>query len=468
MNRLRSIGKSVGGVAVLLIGTGFLGGCDAKKELLSPQQPQVIDPTSVNSPTAADAVYVGALGRWSAAINGGNTSNTDALWGFEALFTDEVRSGDTFSQRNDADQRNTQSNDTVLLPIYNNTQQARGRARDAINALLTYDKTPAGTTHVGEMYLQMGYLEISLNEAFCNGVPLGETVDGVPQYTAQLTNADGFKTAIARFDTALTYLTATDAATVAVKNAVLIAKGRAQVNLGDFAGAATTVASVPTSYQYNFTYTQTTQDNEWWIMQPSVKRYNAGDSVDVAGRIFNAIPFARLGDPRVSVTDTKSKAEDNASNFLLVNNWGRDDPIPPLHGIDARLIEAEARLQANDIPGMMAILNNLRTNPQTIGAFKIPAMAALPTPADNTAATDLFFREKALWQYERGYRMEDLRRLVRQYKRAQDTVFPTGNFTRNGSPSGTFGSEVAFPLPDVGIGSEISNPNFKGCLDKNA
>src|SRR3569833_3203613 len=254
MNRRRSIGTA------LLVGTGLLGACNPKEELLSPQQPQVIDPGSVTSQTAADAVYVGALGRWSAAINGGNTSNTDALRGFEALFTDEVRSGDTFSQRNDADQRNTQSNDTVLLPIYNATQQARGRARDAINALLTYDKTPTGVTHVGEMYQQMGYLETALNEAFCNGVPLGETVNGVPQYTAQLTNADGFKTAIARFDTALTYLTATDAATIAVKNAVLIAKGRAQVNVGDFAGAATTVAGVPTSYQYNFTYTQTTQD----------------------------------------------------------------------------------------------------------------------------------------------------------------------------------------------------------------
>jgi hypothetical protein len=396
-------------------------------------------------------------------MNGGG-GNTEALWNWEALFTDEVRSSDTFSQRNDADQRNLQTNDGVLTPIYNNAQQARGRARDAINSLLAFNDTDVGKQHVGEMYLMMGYIEMAMSQVFCNGIPFGETVDGQPKYTQPLPIADGFKLAITRLDSALIYLTGTDAGTQNIVNAVKVAKGRAQVDLADFAGAAATVASVPTNFQYNFDYSQTTFDNEWWVMGPSVKRYTAGDSIDVAGPILNAIPFTRLGDPRVSITDTKTQAEDNTSNFYQVNNWGRDDPIPPLSGIDARLIEAEAKLQANDIPGMMTILNALRTSPQVIGVFKVAAMAALPAPADKTAATDLFFREKALWQYERGYRMDDLRRLVRQYGRSQDKVFPSGNFTRNGTPSGVFGSQVAFPVPDA----EINNPNFHGCLDTKA
>jgi hypothetical protein len=443
----------------------LLAGCmnNLKDELLSPQQPGVIDPSSVANLTAADALYTGALGRWKNSMNG-NGGNTESIWNWEALFTDEVRSADTFSQRNDADQRNLQTNDGVLTPIYQNAQQARGRARDAITALLLYDTTPAGKQHTGEMYLQMGYIEMELSQAFCNGIPFGETVAGVPQYTAPLTDADGFKLAITRLDSAVLYLTGTDVGTSNIKNAVLVTKGRAQVSLGDFAGAAATVASVPTSFQYTFDYSQTTFDNEWWVMGPSVKRYNPGDSVDVAGPILNAIPFTRLNDPRVSVTDTKTKAEDNTTNFFQVNNWGRDDPIPLASGIDARLIEAEAKLQANDIAGMMTILNALRTTAQTIGVFKVAAMAALPTPADKTSATDLFFREKALWQYERGFRMDDLRRLVRQYGRTQDKVFPTGNFTRNGVPSGVFGTQVAFPVPD----NEKSNPNFTGCIDTKA
>jgi starch-binding outer membrane protein, SusD/RagB family len=446
-----------------LVGAVVLGACNAKEALLSPEQPQVISPSSVANATAADALYAGALDRWKNAMNG-NGGNTEALWNWEALFTDELRSADTFSQRNDADQRNTQSNDGVLTPIYNNAQQARGRARDAINALLEFDTAPTGKQHVGEMYLQMGYIEMEMSEAFCNGIPFGETVNGQPVYTPGITSVAGAKLAITRFDSALTFLTGSDDATKNIKNAVLVSKGRAQVDAGDFAGAAATVASVPANFQYNFTYSITTFDNEWWVMGPSVKRYTAGDSVSAAGQIFNAIPFAELNDRRVSVTDTKTKAEDRTTNFIQVNNWGRDDPIPLATGIDARLIEAEAKLQANDIAGMMAILNVLRTAPQVIGVFAVPAMAALPTPADKNSAINLFFREKALWQFERGFRMGDLRRLVRQYGRTQDKVFPSGNFARNTVPTGVYGSEVAFPVPDV----EKSNPLFTGCIDTSA
>jgi hypothetical protein len=443
----------------------LLGACSVKQELLAPQNPGVIDPGAVANTAAADALFVGALGRWKASMNGGG-NNTEALWNWQALFTDELQSGDTFSQRNDADSRNLATNDGVLTPIYQAAQQARGRARDAINGLVAFDQSAAGKQHVGEMYLMMGYIEMELGESFCNGIPLGETVGGVPQYTQPLTDADVFKTALARTDTALTFLTATDAATVAIKQAVLVTRGRIKVDLGDFTGAASEVSStaVPTSFQYNFDYSQTTFDNEWWIMGTSVKRYTLGDSVSISGPINNAIPFARLNDPRVKVVNSGAPGEDNVTIFIDQGNWGRDDPIPVLSGIDARLVEAEAKLNANDIAGMMTILNALRTSPQTLGLFKVAAMSALATPADKNTATDLFFREKALWQFERGFRMGDLRRLVRQYGRTQDKVFPTGTFIRNGTPSGTYGSQVAFPVPD----HELNNPNFHGCLDTKA
>lgn len=459
MTRLTALAQTAVAVAATA-GAALLGGCNANKELLSPQTPQVISPASVNNSTAADALYAGALDRWKNSMNG-NGGNTEALWNWQALFTDELRSADTFSQRNDADQRNLQTNDGVLTPIYNNAQQARGRMRDAINALLKYDTSPLGKQHVGELYFTMGYTEMIMSESFCNGIPFGETANGVPQYSPGIKSVDGAKLASARIDTALTYLT--QPGDSILKWAALITKARAQVDIGDFAGAATTVATVPDNAEYDFDYTITTFDNEWWVMGPSVKRYNAGDSVSAAGIILNAIPFAELNDPRVSVTNTGVKAEDRTSVFFQVNNWGRDDPIPVVSGIDARLIQAEAKLQANDIAGMMTILNALRTTPRHLGVFQIAAMPALPTPADKNTATSVFFREKALWQFERGYRMGDLRRLVRQYGRPQDQVYPAGNFARNTVPSGTYGTQVAFPVPDV----ERSNPLFTGCLDLN-
>jgi hypothetical protein len=451
-----------GGVSVLVA-------CDLNKELLQPQQPGVILPTAITSATAADALWSGALTQWNKVMNGSPTnsgSNQEGLWNWEGLFTDEVRSVDTFSQRNDDDQRNEATNDALLTTIYNGVQQARGRARDAINALLTYDNSATGKQHVGEMYLMMGYLEMQLSSVFCNGIPFGETVNAVPSYTPPVMDSVGSRLAISRIDTALTYVSpsSTDSATQTIARAALVTKARALVDLGDFAGAANAVAGIPTSFQYNFHYSQPTFDNEWWVEGPNVKRYSAGDSVDVAGPILNAIPFAELGDPRVSVTNKGLTAEDGHSVLWQVNNWGRDDPVPVASGIDARLIEAEAKLRAGDIAGMMTILDTLRASPQVLGIYQVPAMAPLATPADQASATDLFFREKALWQFGRGFRMDDLRRLVRQYGRPQNQVFPTGDFTRNGTPSGQFGTQVAFPVPDY----ERTNPNFSGCIDTKA
>jgi hypothetical protein len=446
-------------MAAALAGAALtLGACNPKEELLSPQTPSVISPTDIQSATGAEGLYTGAMGRMKLSLNGGG-GNTEAVWNWTGLFTDEFKSGDTFSQRNDSDQRNLQDNDGVLTNIYNAAQQARGHARTAINALVTYE--PTAKTKIAELYMAMGFIEMQMSEDFCNGIPFGETVDGLPQYSDPLTTADGLKLAIARFDSALTFLgSASDDDASQVRNSTLVAKGRAQVDLGQFAAAAATVAAVPTSFQYTLNYSQTTADNEWWVMGPSVERYSAGDSIDVTGPVLNAIPFASLNDPRVPVTNTGKQGEDNQTIFVSVDLWGRDDPIALTSGIDARLVEAEAKLQASDFAGMTTILNDLRTAPQTLGAYNVPAMTALSAPGSADAATNLFFREKALWQFGRGIRMDDLRRLVRQYGRGQDTVFPSGNFHK----TGTYGSQVAFPVPD----GERTNPNFHGCIDRAA
>jgi len=444
----------------------FASACNPKQDLLAPQQPNVISPGDIQTQAGADALYVGALGRLKVALNGSpnnSGSNQEAAWNWAGLFTDEFKSADTFSQRNDADQRNLQDNDALVTQIWAGLQQGRGYARAAINALQQFD--PAATPKIAEMYLAMGFLELTLGQEFCNGIPLGETVGTQVQYTAPLTTAQVFTTAIARFDTALTTLgSATDAASVSVRNATLVAKARAQVDLGQFAAAATTIASIPTSFQYTLDYSNTTVDNQWWILGPSVLRYSLGDSTDVTGPVLNAIPFASLNDPRVPIDASVSgkPGEDNQTIFIWPKTLtGRDDPLPMVSGIDARLIEAEAKLQANDFAGMMTILNKLRTDGQTLGTFKVAPMAALSAnPTTQSAAADVLFREKALWQFGRGIRMDDLRRLVRQYGRPQETAFPSGNFFKTGK----YGAEVAFPVPDA----ERTNPNFHGCLDRKA
>ena len=102
------------------------------------------------------------------------------------------------------------------------------------------------------------------------------------------------------------------------------------------------------------------------------------------------------------------------------------------------------------------------TQTQTLGNFAVPAMAALAAPAAGAPAIDLYFREKAFWQFGRGPRLGDLRRLIRQYGRTQDNVFPTGAFHKNGGPP--YGTDVNLPVTD----NEKTNPLFTGCIDRSA
>jgi hypothetical protein len=206
-------------------------------------------------------------------------------------------------------------------------------------------------------------------------------------------------------------------------------------------------------------------------LNSSTARISVADSFDVVGGatnvITNALPFASANDPRVPVVNgdqvnPRIVAEDQVTRPFYVGllYGGQFDPLVLASGVDARLYEAEAKLQAGDVAGMMTILNALRQAKPTIGILAIPSMPALPAPATVDAATTLLFREKAFWTFGRGQRLPDLRRLIRQYGRTQDRVFPSGAYFKGGS----YGTDVNFPIPS----SEAVNPLFHGCWDRNA
>jgi hypothetical protein len=318
---------------------------------------------------------------------------------------------------------------------------------------------------------------MTLAENLCNGIPLGSNKVGQVDYSSPefkpLTNAQVFAVALTHIDSALALVgsgTSTDA--VAVRNASLITKARILVDLGQWdAGAALVpAATVPNTYQYLF-ITQAGSNSDdlgIWTLNNSVARMSVGDSVVVFGgkqfQTLNAIPFASLNDPRVPIlkgTDAKIPAEDAGATPLFIQQIykNRDDPIPMVSGLDARLIEAEAALQHDQFATVMTILNALRAAPPKIGNFQPAVMPALVQPALKADVISLFFREKALWQFARGQRLSDLRRLVRQYGRTQDTVYPSGSQYKGVA----YGTDTALPVPDA----ERVNPQFSGCLDRN-
>ena len=147
--------------------------------------------------------------------------------------------------------------------------------------------------------------------------------------------------------------------------------------------------------------------------------------------------------------------------------WDRYSPVAIATGVEARLIEAEATLKAGDAATWLAKLNQLRADPKLLPtpidtSYRPVAgttLAPLADPVLDTARVSLLFSERAFWLFSTGHRLGDLRRLVRQYGRPVESVYPTGLYVKGG----LYGSAVSLPIPR----DEQNNPNFVQCTDQN-
>lgn len=434
--------------------------------LLEVEDPDIIPTENTNSPAGAVAVANGALGRLNDV-----TVNQESTWLFGGLLADEWGTSSTFIQNDEADWRRVQTNNGSV----NNQLRRLYRVRTATNQAIGLLKewAPTRTALIAEMYFARGFAEVQLASDFCNGIPLSdgtqeEIVFGEPLRVAQV-----FDRAIASFDSAIaTVGSATDAASVRVLRAARVGKARAQLANNRFADAATTIggtAGVPTSFTYQTTSSLATGDNIIWNQGFSARRYTVADSLEGNNRnllVKNAIPFYSAKDPRLPVTDTKIVGQDGGTFVRRTTLYDRLTPIDIVSGLDARLIEAEAALRGGDAAGWLSILNGLRTGANRItqvGTVTLAATAlpALADPGTDTARVSLLFREKAFWTFSRGQRLGDLRRLVRQFGRTPDNVFPTGPHYKTSA----YGTDVNFPIHTDEVGN---NPNFTGCLDRNA
>jgi starch-binding outer membrane protein, SusD/RagB family len=289
-----------------------------------------------------------------------------------------------------------------------------------------------------------------------------------------------FDVAIATLDSGLALVnTRTDADSKQVLYALLVTKARAQLGVNKVAEAGATVASVPSSFSYNHTFAASSGDNAIWGQPNSARRYNVGNNLEGNDRsipVANNLPFFSAGDPRVPAKYTVSqnlkdttKSQDGLTFSRTTSLYGQETSIAIANYLDAQLIIAEAKLKANDAPGMFAILNALRAAPPKLGDVQPAAMTPLVDPVTPDARLDLLFREKAFWTFSRGQRLGDLRRLIRFYSRTPANTFPTGGPIGGGNfaehyRGGAYGPDVNLPVPQ----QEENNPNFHGCTDRNA
>lgn len=404
--------------------------------LLDTESPNTVNPNDLNTPEGAQSRRLGAISQFGFAKDGDGL-NTDGEILLTGLMADEFIFASTPPSEQEIDQRGATDLNPTISGAYLAMHRARTSSEDAADALLKYSLDGDADPGIPEMLSLAGFTYIYFAEDYCPAVPYSKNVNGKIQYGTPVSRDSSLKIAIARFDSAL----ALSGLTPEVEGLARIGKARAYLNLDSAAVADTIVAPVASDFVYA---TEHAESPPRLQNQPFVfGRDGLWSVANLEGT--NGLGFRTAADPRVPFDSTGTTGLDTQTDlFSLLKYPDASTSIPVADGIEARLIQAEARLRANQFGAMTAILNTLRA---TIG------LSNLTTPGTAAAARTQLFSERALWLYATGHRLGDLRRLVRQYGLAVTAVFPVGNYHKSG---GIYSDQVSLTIPQAAE----NNPNY--------
>ena len=468
-----------------LLGVATLAACNQDKLLTAPT-PDVVLPQDIASRAALPSAFAAAVGDFQLAYAGGYGGQlplldyNEGLAQMTALLSDEMLNAETYNTRIEVDRRATTIINQTTLQTFQDAQRARATADLVAGRYRDLDpENPNGA----ETQALAAFMYVLFAEDYCNGVPTSRVLaDGTFQYGAPQSGTQLLNTAIAKFDSAITVATAIGPDASEALNLAHLGKGRALLDLGQYAAAATAVASVPSDFVYLVEHSETTgrQNNAFFAFNYLEARFTISDNEGV-----NGLPFISLADSRAPTFragdvfgDTYEFGFDGSTPLFFTTKY-RDykSPTPLTMGAEARLIEAEAALNVGDVGTFLAKLNEARASALTYPADPGTTSPDLPKPDPLTAAdipasqagrVDLLFRERALTLFLTSHRVGDLRRLTYQYGRAPESVWPTGPY-QDGNPDkqGTnYGNDVNLPIPQ----EESNNPQFTGgqCTNRSA
>jgi hypothetical protein len=425
--------------------------------LLDTQQPNIVAEEDLDTSAGAETKRLGAIAIFTLAKDGDFNpvaipgsedtfnDNSDGHVLFSGILADEFVNPGFIPSRTEVDTRLTQPTTAGLAAFFQSLHRARAASEDAAASLQALSEEPDVNTGIPEMLSLAGYSYIFLAEDFCSGIPVSRVVDDQIVFGEQLTTEQVFDTAITRFNSALAHPSI--APGDPIHSLASVGLARALLNRGLYAEAAAAVADVPSDFVYE-TEHATTPTN---LHNGVFEAFNNGEFGVHDQEGTNGLNYVSAEDLRVT-GDSGLGSDLNTETWIPNKYAGFEASVPLADYVEAQLIIAESELQANAFDAMTQRLNALRAG---------GGLDPLSTPGDLTTATDLLFRERAFWLFATGHRLGDMRRLIRQYGRPADTVFPVGDYFKGGL---TYGDAVNLPLPR----RETNNPNVAGCLDREA
>ncbi len=277
--------------------------------------------------------------------------------------------------------------DADLDTHWENAQQARWLAEQGAARV---EEDPASPALLAQAYLYAGYADRLLGENMCEAVIDGGAAQPSSVY----------------LDRAEEYFTkAIQTGSGDVKTAATAGRASVRVDLGDWAGAVSDAAAVPTSFTYKLPYFNIGSEAqlnriEWSTHSQPYRAHTEWNT-------WYSAYADETHDPRVPYQFNANEQGDAAIDCCGKVPWwpqkkyaSPDAPVTLSSGSEMRLIEAENALLSGNVAGGLAKINELRT------------AAGVPT-VSTTVLTDAWTalkRERGIVLWLEARRLNDFRR----------------------------------------------------------
>ena len=303
---------------------------------------------------------------------------------------------------------NLSADDGDLDTHWEQAQRARWIAEEAVRRIEAAGPPPAGSLQTPAAYknvLQLayvyaGYANRVLGENMCDA-----TIDGGPQLPATIF----FTRAESLFTKAIGVTGGTPATTATLATQAYAGRAAVRVFLNKWNEAVADAALVPIGFVFNMPYFNIgddTQRNRIFWAAGNTRESGSAYRAHTQWSTWHYDYRLATSDPRVPVTITALQGDaaieccGKVPWYPEAKHSASASPIRLASGREMRLIEAEAKLRANDLAGAMTSINLVRSNAVT------SAVTAL-TMADGWR---LLKRERGIELWLEGRRLGDMRR----------------------------------------------------------